>query len=104
MRISDWSSDVCSSDLVDDLDELDPAPLAGKAEDEQQAGGGAPGAALAGAERKADRHGLPSRCMAEAGEAAGLRPGRQEIGRASCRKRVCPDVSISVAAVSLKNK
>src|SRR3546814_17153240 len=30
--------------------------------------------------------------------------GGDEIGRASCRARVCPYVSISVVAVSLKNK
>src|SRR3546814_19958929 len=29
---------------------------------------------------------------------------RNEIGRASCRARVCQSVSISVVAVSLKNK
>src|SRR3546814_17151706 len=35
----------------------------------------------------------------------GARLGAQEIGRASCRERVCQDVSISVVAVSLtKNK
>src|SRR3546814_12947140 len=41
---------------------------------------------------KAGMHGFP---MALA---------REEIGRASCRERVCQYVSISVVAVSLKNK
>src|SRR3546814_11567229 len=34
----------------------------------------------------------------------GTRLGRGEIGRASCRERVCQYVSISVVAVSLKKK
>src|SRR3546814_4715765 len=84
MRISDWSSDVCSSDL-----------LAGGAELLQ---GGQQGVAVAdgagGAERL--RHhavhmggGLGDQPAGAAGE-----PGRGggfggEIGRASCRERVC---------------
>src|SRR3546814_20074875 len=77
MRISDWSSDVCSSDLP------------------YRAGAAAP---LAGGIVFVDpRH-----------EAAGARAilpredGRAELGRASCRARVCQYVSISVVAVSLK--
>src|SRR3546814_18133316 len=77
MRISDWSSDVCSSDL---------APV------------GALGRAFAG--KHADRvfAAAPVRI-----HAAGVRIVA-EIGRASCRERVCQYVSISVVAVSLKKK
>src|SRR3546814_17990268 len=35
---------------------------------------------------------------------APARPARQQIGRASCRERVCQYVSISVVAVSFKKK
>src|SRR3546814_8447918 len=60
MRISDWSSDVCSSDLL-----LQPG---------QQQGQGQPGQGQQG-------QGRP-------GEALGPQ-GQQEIGRAPCRERVC---------------
>src|SRR3546814_19761197 len=36
--------------------------------------------------------------------AAGRKPWDEEIGRASCRERVCQYVEISVVAVSLKKK
>src|SRR3546814_20832760 len=114
MRISDWSSDVCSSDLrriveAGDLRHPEPQspgwPRAAKAAD---AGG-----ALQD-HRTTDRDwllfpaGTPdSRChldhllapdlaVAEAGQADGLRrrkqPAPAEIGRASCRERVCQSV------------
>src|SRR3546814_8246670 len=69
MRISDWSSDVCSSDLRSPLDRL-----------------------LAGAQQLRRRTVLAHQVVA------------REIGRASCRERVCQYVSISVVAVSLKKK
>src|SRR3546814_19583557 len=91
MRISDWSSDVCSSDLQ----------------------------AAIGCRLDASRF-----CLVDlaADGIAILRPARdklaieiqlvfiriaaieREIGRASCRERVCQYVSISVVAVSLKKK
>src|SRR3546814_16088932 len=91
MRISDWSSDVCSSDL--------------------------PGAT--------DHHGLLRARGPQAAQhfavvavlehdAAVAMPQRQaiqrghhlpdQIGRASCRERVCQYVEISVVAVTLKKK
>src|SRR3546814_11192277 len=70
MRISDWSSDVCSSDLGWNR--------AGRA---ARAHGGR--RAAAGARRQA---------------------GGGQIGRATCRERVCTYVKISVVAVSLKKK
>src|SRR3546814_21075053 len=96
MRISDWSSDVCSSDLeplarhirtdiglilVVGGEDLDLA-LAGL------------GVILGGHLRRQHRAGA-----LEIGIDA-----RLKIGRASCRERVCQYVSISVVAVSLKKK
>src|SRR3546814_16518372 len=85
MRISDWSSDVCSSDL----------------------------SASGWRELKAIEH---RRLLVVALVTAQppLRKARvppkfrifraQKIGRASCRERVCPYVSISVVAVSLQKR
>src|SRR3546814_14748430 len=84
MRISDWSSDVCSSDLAyadgDDAQCVYMRRVAVGAD--QGVGKG---------------HAI-----------AGMNDGRHafqidlEIGRASCRERVCQYVLISVVAVSLK--
>src|SRR3546814_17653411 len=99
MRISDWSSDVCSSDL------LRPLPRIGGAErrlgedivvifvddralDDRRAVVQQRGNDAARVELSVFR-----RVMLEL-----------EIGRASCRDRVCQYVLISVVAVSLKNK
>src|SRR3546814_17628956 len=81
VRISDWSSDVCSSDLFkdrmgypaklyDDLRLPDRKPLS---------------------RPQIERDVLPA-------------PIVDEIGRASCRERVCQYVWISVVAVSFKKK
>src|SRR3546814_18204258 len=105
MRISDWSSDVCSSDLVV--------------------------VRVRGLEAEANRIGvnvvvdkkvlpvvdrvvgvavvrLAIRQEVEAVLRVGRQPrdvGRQvEIGRASCRERVCQYVSISVVSGTLKQK
>src|SRR3546814_15751937 len=74
MRISDWSSDVCSSDLLD--------------------------AAISGLGRHSQTDRLPHRPRRYPDVGA----SDEEIGRASCRERVCQYVSISVVAVSLKKK
>src|SRR3546814_18257545 len=79
-RISDWSSDVCSSDLV---------PL-----HHQQP-------------RRAHRPLRDAEQRVHARRAEVLlfkHVDLDEIGRASCRERVCQYVSISVVAVSLKKK
>src|SRR3546814_1258146 len=72
MRISDWSSDVCSSDLR----------AAGQPGAATPGPGGAarPGYRLAGAAPAA----APARLAGRA-----LRSLQPEIGRASCRERVC---------------
>src|SRR3546814_19634191 len=74
MRISDWSSDVCSSDL------------------EGRADGGA-----VHFRQAFDAH------AQHLGLGGGVLDAAIEIGRASCRERVCQYVSISVVAVSLQN-
>src|SRR3546814_11898534 len=99
MRISDWSSDVCSSDLhgpdgqpYDDLAEMSRRAIAaaevtgiGITQLPVLYGYGGFGAQKAG---EGQRRFLndPSRLL--------------QIGRASCRERVCQYVSISVVAVS----
>src|SRR3546814_16589202 len=102
MRISDWSSDVCSSDL-------NSAAHIGRGEagacsqmacrtlwrlGELCATCGAADMAALGYARAPPRGGA----MADA------RTVQAQIGRASCRERVCPYVSISVVGVSLKKK
>src|SRR3546814_6689693 len=80
MRISDWSSDVCSSDLQAD-DRREHRPPHEELE-------------------KAHVRGCP--CQRSPVTCRRARP--PQIGRASCRERVCQYVSISVVAVSLKKK
>src|SRR3546814_11000517 len=92
MRISDWSSDVCSSDLwcssrstcptrtTRDLDPINIRALCLQADAELS---GDP-QLRAAAQRTVQRD--------------------EQIGRASCRERVCQYVWISVVAVSLKKK
>src|SRR3546814_16607334 len=85
MRISDWSSDVCSSDLSADQ-------------------------IAAGVRRRVGVDEIRRRPA----QPPRLRDGRdiarkpavayRKIGRASCRERVCQYVKISVVAVALKKK
>src|SRR3546814_16562488 len=109
MRISDWSSDVCSSDLLDPAEiEIDPPPLTercGWHVDRACVGGGAGKVAdaVVGVVAQAlelRQHGL-RRCAAAWLEGDGPRP---QLGRASCRERVCQYVLISVVAVPLHKK
>src|SRR3546814_12606699 len=95
MRISDWSSDVCSSDL-----NLQPPR-----------GGDGPKATMSGHQRpcSAELTPRPHLAMRVIQKLVQIRPAvavriAPEIGRASCRERVCQYVSISVVAVSLKKK
>src|SRR3546814_4751963 len=95
MRISDWSSDVCSSDLVDVL--FNPGDVASARD--------TPHVLQRGHRERicADR---PVAAKAAGAEGTGLAQlnDRPEIGRASCRERVCKYVSISVVAGLLKTK
>src|SRR3546814_19420408 len=94
MRISDWSSDVCSSDLQYRVAfEVENVTRNGKPEPYQT-----------------ERRGNGVRLYI--GSEDRLLPGGEheyaityrKIGRASCRERVCQYVSISVVAVALKQE
>src|SRR3546814_2562372 len=114
MRISDWSSDVCSSDLRLFLEGMEAADAQGPGIDRP----GAPGPQL---DRRIDRRRgvLVDPLALQAGQEVGPAPGDdgvdlvgdvfldadvEEIGRASCRESGCKYVSISVVAVALKKK
>src|SRR3546814_16009162 len=90
MRISDWSSDVCSSDLRFAVMDIN---LHLRCADQAQQSKAADDARLDG-----DRQRRFARC-ARAGRRIEHRP---EIGGASCRERVCQYVEISVSSVSFK--
>src|SRR3546814_20189255 len=102
MRISDWSSDVCSSDLDDAALRAADLRLVLRGEDAggPRAGGLAPAAALAAAAGGCPGHqaGFPRAGVFPA-EALRLQPQSvrllevpDQIGRASCRERVCQSV------------
>src|SRR3546814_19462679 len=110
MRISDWSSDVCSSDLVDRL-------LTELSDDIRRQ------SAYVGIERQdlnamavAIKHGelfgtsLANRTIPQTGPSFAPAPSAAPrgfvatIGRASGRERVCQYVSISVVSVTFKKK
>src|SRR3546814_14270815 len=101
MRISDWSSDVCSSDLT--VRGTDRSVQDGGSASRLAAASGSPATHAAWPPRQArnpcldpvGRSWLPD--LLRAGPAA-----QGPIGRASCRERVCQYVYISVVAVSLK--
>src|SRR3546814_14593360 len=139
MRISDWSSDVCSSDLkqglYDPIHEHDAcgvgfiANIKGRKSNEIIGRGleillnidhrGAVGADPLVGDGAGILIQIPDELLRDWAEGAGVvlpQPGdyavamcfmprdENEIGRASCRERVCQYVSISVVAVSLKKK
>src|SRR3546814_14472261 len=91
MRISDWSSDVCSADLESPVQsskrrkrkKVEKAGLRKASKSRKKD--------LKAILKAADRYTLPEKI-------------NDEIGRASCRERVCQYVSISVVAVTLKKK
>src|SRR3546814_14232543 len=87
MRISDWSSDVCSSDLIRAL-------LVGRERTNDrfpQAEGRGP--ALSSRHPIVPNSSFPR-----------VKAGCRQIGRASCRESVCQSVYISVVDVPLKKK
>src|SRR3546814_20990602 len=99
MRISDWSSDVCSSDLRHAAEDV-------LVVHERQIRGGV--ILFRGTLRVDTPRALETLLarFAPLGYTPFVRAESDgvEIGRASCRERVCQYVSISVVAVSLKNK
>src|SRR3546814_17399470 len=102
MRISDWSSDVCSSDLVAAVAGIRGGPGAGRpdrrvlAERGRRPADGGRGRTV-GTPAANDR--THSRCRHRHPPPLG-----RQIGRAACRERVCQYVEISVVAVTLKKK
>src|SRR3546814_15556544 len=90
MRISDWSSDVCSSDLA-----WDPAAAY------ISIGQDDPG--YRNWYMAADSHAVQVKAFNAYLVSAGV-GGIVRIGRAWCRERGCQDVKIWVVAVSLKKK
>src|SRR3546814_9631581 len=90
MRISDWSSDVCSSDLV--VTESKVVTTSRSALGDVYLLGGT-----------IQLNGVVVTSTSSSDGAKGTSGGK-EIGRASSRERVCQYVSISVVAVSLKKK
>src|SRR3546814_16631886 len=98
MRISDWSSDVCSSDLF--LGEIIGVEqgrfIIISALDTHMAATFGPHLPSAA--------GHAGKIVEPPDESLFVTARREQIGRASCRERVCQYVSISVVAVSLKKQ
>src|SRR3546814_19188949 len=106
MRISDWSSDVCSSDLVPDI-----IGSKGVAKEALKQGGTAVIVLDSREKLKGISNSESAYAAGQGINAYGFSAAvtdqvttLAEIGRASCRERVCQYVSISVVAVSLKKK
>src|SRR3546814_11631786 len=93
MRISDWSSDVCSSDLLCAIfGKLIPGVGADKEPELQFL-------VLSTKLEKWIERLVPARPISIARSFSATSP---KFGRAACRERVCHDVLISVGAVSFK--
>src|SRR3546814_13763953 len=107
MRISDWSSDVCSSDL-DSADRQEPSPaLTNKTTRLREKMNRL--AALDAQMREAPDQQVSltdpdSRSMATRFRRGGLRRAGSEIGRAWCRESVCRYVESLVVAGTIKKK
>src|SRR3546814_16400985 len=94
MRISDWSSDVCSSDLLESLrsQDLEVHVLFLRADDS---------ILLQRYSETRRRHPL---AQGDIGLSEAIRIERQlQIGRASCRERVCP-VRVDIGGRRIINK
>src|SRR3546814_18032968 len=105
MRISDWSSDVCPSDLLAGVKRNLHGKLSLPVCRVGDAASRPDLADLRGNHRVL--RGRHSQCAVEddlLGLVAEGRSVRAEIGRASCRERVCQYVKIKVVAVTLKIK
>src|SRR3546814_13152349 len=92
MRISDWSSDVCSSDLPICVEDAGDPHLATAHSSVIERQSFSRPLALVVTGARAARIDAAAILLALA------------IGSASCRGRVCPYVSVSVVAVSLQEK
>src|SRR3546814_17955577 len=96
MRISDWSSDVCSSDLFDAV-----RPLGEPDVHEDHVGAVTLGRGDGGGR---GRDGVADGVADLLHHLLDRERQHEPIGRASCRERVCTYVYISVVAVSLKKQ
>src|SRR3546814_18179573 len=108
MRIRDWSSDVCSSDLYPDIEvrittSIRPADLEREGIDcaIRHGDGHWPGVS---ATRLFSESLVPVAHPKFARGKEALRKPADQIGRASCRESVCQYVYLPVAAGSLNNK
>src|SRR3546814_17044866 len=109
MRISDWSSDVCSSDLCASWRHRSPSAAANASAPGSSAceSGALPALPVAKASTVSLVEVSLSTVMHEkvvrlaALSSASIEVEGDEIGRASCRERVCQYVVISVGDVSL---
>src|SRR3546814_10945611 len=100
MRISDWSSDVCSSDLQGDAGGVEAG--VGHRRLQHQLPLGLREVLAEGALRGQAEQ-LGRRALAGHRQAAALRQ-RDSIGRTSCRVRVCQSVQISAVPLHVKHK
>src|SRR3546814_20558400 len=112
MRISDWSSDVCSSDLAESR-----VGRTTNLRDPVETGHGRFDGRHVFSTKTCDRQfldeadvaaGTPHRLCDPEARLTLIEPlaheAGAEIGRTSCRERECPDVAIMVGAVPLKKK
>src|SRR3546814_12871960 len=99
MRISDWSSDVCSSDLACRDRNRAPFKLGRGGGTQIRRVTGGPARLWRGKGRRHIRR--PSQPQGDAARRAALHP-LPEIGRGSWWERVCQFVCVSVVAVSVK--
>src|SRR3546814_11867246 len=103
MRISDWSSDVCSSDLfLDSLITIVQNEVAKGGAVKLTGFGTFEKAAVAARTGRNPKTGAPIKIPST--HKPKFTPGAtfKEIGRASCRERVCPYVEIAVVTGALK--
>src|SRR3546814_14025216 len=105
MRISDWSSDVCSSDLDGKFFEKT-AKASSDYDDNYYEGSlghtrRLPGPEYAVPNQRGIRHGFNSKHQRHIVEHS---EEPEQIGRTSHRERVCQYVEITVVAVSVKKK
>src|SRR3546814_11045022 len=94
MRISDWSSDVCSSDL----------PAIAAVAENRARGLELVEAHIAVHDVAADEPELAFEPFGRQARMGNDARAEDEIGRASCRERVCKCVKISVVAVYIQKK
>src|SRR3546814_16777618 len=95
MRISDWSSDVCSSDLKQPIQQIQILVINGIVQPVQDYRRQQP----ACQNKNQGRTDEIEKQLSHVGP-----EHRSKIGRASCRERVCQYVSISVVALSFNIK